>query len=122
MHHVLARSLPISTCSSSTRYSDYGTSVATAAETKAKELGFKVAGRLPYKAATTDLAPLVLRMKASSADIVIASSYANDALLIQRQMKQLGINVGAFIGTGGIYGLASFGEGLGSAVNGILRH
>ncbi|BAL06860.1 MULTISPECIES: ABC transporter substrate-binding protein [Bradyrhizobium] len=100
--------------------SDYGTSVATAAETKAKELGFKVAGRLPYKAATTDLAPLVLRMKASSADIVIASSYANDALLIQRQMKQLGINVGAFIGTGGIYGLASFGEGLGSAVNGIF--
>jgi branched-chain amino acid transport system substrate-binding protein len=59
-------------------------------------------------------------MKASGADIVIASSYANDALLIQRQMKQLGINVGAFIGTGGIYGLASFGEGLGSAVNGIF--
>ncbi|MCO5091676.1 ABC transporter substrate-binding protein [Bosea sp. (in: a-proteobacteria)] len=100
--------------------SDYGTSVATAAENKAKELGFKVAGRLPYKAVTTDLSSLVLRMKASGADIVIASSYANDALLIQRQMKQLGVNVGAFIGTGGIYGLASFGEGLGSAVNGIF--
>ncbi len=52
--------------------------------------------------------------------IVIASSYANDALLIQRQMKQLGVNVNAFIGTGGIYGLASFAEGLGNAVNGIF--
>jgi len=100
--------------------SDYGTSVASAAEAKATELGFKIAGRLPYKASTTDLAPLVLRMKASGADIIIASSYANDALLIQRQMKQLGVNVGAFIGTGGIYGLPSFGEGLGVAVNGIF--
>ena len=100
--------------------SDYGTSVASAAEANAKELGFKIAGRLPYKASTTDLAPLVLRMRASGADIVIASSYANDALLIQRQMKQLGVNVGAFIGTGGIYGLPSFGEGLGTAVNGIF--
>jgi branched-chain amino acid transport system substrate-binding protein len=100
--------------------SDYGTSVGTAAENKARELGFKVAGRLPYKASTTDLAPLVLRMRASGANIVIASSYANDALLIQRQMKQLGVNVGAFIGTGGIYGLPSFGEALGAAVNGIF--
>ncbi|MHC2279941.1 branched-chain amino acid transport system substrate-binding protein [Bradyrhizobium diazoefficiens] len=100
--------------------SDYGTSVASAAEAKAKELGFKVAGRLPYKGTTTDLASLVLRMKASGADIVIASSYANDALLIQRQMKQLGVNVGAFIGTGGIYGLPTFGESLGNSVNGIF--
>ena len=100
--------------------SDYGTSVASAAESKAKAFGFKVPARLPYKAATPDLAPLVLRMKADAPDVVIASSYANDALLIQRQMKQLGVNVKAFIGTGGIYGLASFAEGLGGAVNGIF--
>lgn len=100
--------------------SDYGTSVATAAEEKAKELGFNVADRLPYKATTTDLSSLVLRMRASGANIVIASSYANDALLIQRQMQQLGVNVDAFIGTGGIYGLPSFAEGLGTAVNGIF--
>ena len=100
--------------------SDYGTSVAKAAEEKATSFGFNVAGRFPYKATTTDLSPLVLRLRASGADIVIASSYANDALLIQRQMKQLGVNVGAFIGTGGIYGLSSFAEGLGTAVNGIF--
>ncbi|MEI7785080.1 MAG: ABC transporter substrate-binding protein [Betaproteobacteria bacterium] len=100
--------------------SDYGTSVATAAETRAKELGFTIAARTAYKATTTDLSPLILRMKAEAPNIVIASSYANDALLIQRQMKQLGVNVDAFIGTGGIYGLASFAEGLGNAVNGIF--
>ena len=100
--------------------SDYGTSVAAAAETRAKELGFKVSNRIAYKASTTDLSPLVLRMKAEAPDIVIASSYANDALLIQRQMKQLGVNVQAFIGTGGIYGLPSFAEGLGTTVNGIF--
>ena len=75
---------------------------------------------MPYKASTTDLSPLVLRMKAEPPNMVIASSYANDALLIQRQMKQLGVNVDAFIGTGGIYGLPSFAEGLGTAVNGIF--
>lgn len=101
--------------------SDYGTSVAVAAEERAKADGFKVAGRLPYKASSTDLAPLVLRMRASSADIVIASSYANDALLIQRQMKQLNVNLAAYIGTGGIHGLPSYAEGLGKAVNGIFN-
>jgi branched-chain amino acid transport system substrate-binding protein len=100
--------------------SDYGTSVASAAEARAKELGFKVAATVPYKASTTDLSALVLRMKAEAPNVVIASSYANDALLLQRQMKQLGVNVDAFIGTGGIYGLPSFAEGLGNAVNGIF--
>lgn len=100
--------------------SDYGTSVAKAAEEEAKKLGFDVAERLPYKATTTDLSSLVLRLRADGANIVIASSYANDALLIQRQMKQLGVNLDAFIGTGGIYGLPSFAEGLGSSVNGIF--
>jgi len=100
--------------------SDYGTSVASAAEARAKELGFNVSSRVAYKASTTDLSPLVLRMKADAPNIIIASSYANDALLIQRQMKQLGVNVDAFIGTGGIYGLPSFGEALGVAVNGIF--
>jgi branched-chain amino acid transport system substrate-binding protein len=100
--------------------SDYGTSVALAAEAQAKALGFKVGDRIPYKASTTDLSSLVLRMKVDAPDIVIASSYANDALLLQRQMKQLGVNVAAFIGTGGIYGLPSFATGLGNAVNGIF--
>ena len=75
---------------------------------------------MPYKASTTDLSALVLRMKAEAPNVVIASSYANDALLLQRQMKQLGVNVDAFIGTGGIYGLPNFAEGLGNAVNGIF--
>jgi branched-chain amino acid transport system substrate-binding protein len=100
--------------------SDYGTSVASAAEAKANDAGFKIAARLPYKASTTDLSSLVLRIRASGADIVIASSYANDALLIQREMKQLGVNAKAFIGTGGIYGLPSFAQGLGTAVNGVI--
>ena len=100
--------------------SDYGTSVASAAEARARELGFRVAGRLAYKAASGDLSSLVLRMRASAADIIIASSYANDALLIQREMKQLNVAPAAFIGTGGIYGLSGFADGLGKAVNGII--
>lgn len=100
--------------------SDYGTSVAKAAEEKVKEFGFKDGGQLAYKASSTDLSPLVLRMRSTRPDIIIASSYANDALLIQRQMKQLNVTAAAFIGTGGIYGLPSFAEGLGSAVNGII--
>ena len=65
--------------------SDYGTTVGKAAEVQAKENGFNVVGRDPYKASSTDLSPLILRMKALRPDIVIGSSYANDALLIQRQ-------------------------------------
>ncbi len=100
--------------------SDYGTTVGKAAETHGKEIGFNVLGRDPYKSTSTDLSPLILRMKALRPDIIVASSYANDALLIQRQMKQLGVYVSAYIGTGGIHGLPSYGEGLGNAVNGIV--
>lgn len=100
--------------------SDYGTSVAKAAVDQNEKNGFKVLGRDPYKASSTDLSPLILRIKALKPDILIVSSYANDAILIQRQMKQLGAYVSAFIGTGGIYGLPSFGEALGNAVNGII--
>ena len=100
--------------------SDYGTTVGKAAEVQAKENGFNVVGRDPYKASSTDLSPLIIKMKALKPDIIIGSSYANDALLIQRQMKQLGIYVSAYIGTGGIHGLPSYGEGLGKSVNGII--
>jgi branched-chain amino acid transport system substrate-binding protein len=100
--------------------SDYVTTVGMAAVDQSKKNGFNVVGRDPYKSSSTDLSPLILRIKGLRPDIVIASSYSNDALLIQRQMKQLGVYVSAFIGTGGIYGLPSFGEGLGNAVNGIL--
>jgi branched-chain amino acid transport system substrate-binding protein len=100
--------------------SDYGTSVASAAEEQARKFGFEVVPRLPYRASTTDLAPLVLRLKSVAPDIIIASSYANDAVLLQRQMRQLGVTMKAFIGTGGIYGLPAFAEGLGTAVNGIF--
>lgn len=100
--------------------SDYGTTVGKAAEVQGKENGFNIVGRDPYKASSPDLSPLILRMKALKPDIVIGSSYANDALLIQRQMKQLGVYVSAYIGTGGIHGLPSYGEALGNAVNGII--
>ena len=54
--------------------SDYGASVASAAEATARAAGFKIAARLPYKASTTDLSSLLLRIRASGADSIINSS------------------------------------------------
>ena len=99
--------------------SAYGQSVAENAIIDAQEAGLVNFSLEPYNAKSTDLSSTVLRMKAQAPDVVIAVSYAADAILLGRQIRDNGLQLGAFIGTGGGHSLKGFHDALGDAADGI---
>lgn len=101
--------------------SAFGTGVMDAFQKKAKELGFPIVVAEPYSAKMTDLAPLVLKLKAAAPDVLVATQYLNDEILFCKQAKELGFNVKAFIGTGGTVGMKDFRNAIGNEANGIIE-
>lgn len=100
--------------------SDYGSSVAEAIRNQAGPAGLNIASVQPYDAEASDLTSVILRLKRSNPDVVIAVSYAQDAVLLSRQAKQQ--DLGAFLfGTGGGHSLQSFIEAVGEAGNGVFN-
>ena len=51
-----------------------------------------------YDQFSTDMTPIVQKLKDEKPDILIAISFPNDAILFQRKAKELDFNVAAFIG------------------------
>ncbi len=100
--------------------SDYGTSVADSFKNAAKEYGIQVVSVEPYAANTSDLSPVIFRLKKAAPDIIIAVSYAQDAILLSRQAAELKLGIPLF-GTGGGHSLKSFQEALGDKVEGVLN-
>ncbi|BCB89973.1 branched-chain amino acid ABC transporter substrate-binding protein [Phytohabitans suffuscus] len=78
--------------------STFGTSIGTNTEKALKEQGLNVVTRMPYNAESADLTPEVSKLKAMNPDILVMSSYYNDAALILRAMQQLDFNVNAIFG------------------------
>lgn len=100
--------------------SDYGTSVAENVREEAKPAGLNVVTVQPYDAEASDLTPVVLRLKNSNPDIVIAVSYAQDAVLLSRQAKQQNLDAALF-GTGGGHSLQSFIDAVGDMGDGVFN-
>lgn len=101
--------------------SAYGSSISKNVEAEAKAAGVPLVSVIPYNAQAVDLSSVILKLKSDKPDVVIGVSYANDAILLGRQAKELGLDIKAFIGTGGGHSLRSFQEALGSAAEGVLN-
>jgi branched-chain amino acid transport system substrate-binding protein len=100
--------------------SDYGTSVAENVQNEAKPAEISLVSVEPYDAEASDLTPVILRLKDSNPDVVIAVSYAQDAILLSRQAQQQDLGAPLF-GTGGGHSLQSFIEGVGEAGEGVFN-
>lgn len=100
--------------------SSYGQSIVELARREAEKIGLKHFEAEPYSAKSTDLSSTVLRMKNQNPDVVLAVSYAADAVLLGRQIRDNKLKLGAFIGTGGGHSLANFQKALGSAADGVF--
>lgn len=100
--------------------SDYGTSCSESFKTLAKEAGLSVISTQPYAANTNDLSSVIFRLKQAKADLVVAVSYVNDAILLSRQAYELKLNC-PIIGTGGGHSLQSFADALGEEANGVFN-
>lgn len=100
--------------------SDYGSSVATSFAKHAKEAGVQVISVEPYAANSSDLSPVVLRLRKAEPDIVVAVSYAQDAILLSRQAHELKFKA-PILGTGGGHTLRSFVDALGPVAEGVFN-
>ena len=100
--------------------SAFGTSVGRGVKRAADKLGLNVLAFDNYKATSVDLSSLVLRLKALTPDVIIATSYINDAVLLWKTCKQLGLRPKAFIGTSAGHGLPDFARILGPDSEGVF--
>src|SRR5689334_14550158 len=73
-----------------------------------------------YDQFSTDMTPIVQKLKDVKPDIVIAISFPNDAILFQRKAKELDFNVAAFIGVSAGYSSPDLRNSIGSMVDGIF--
>ena len=101
--------------------SDFGTSVSDGAVNKVNELGFDLVAEESYSADVTDLSTLVLRLRERSPDVIIATSYLQDAILFWRQAREYELEVSSMIGVGTGYALPDFVEAHGSDVDGMFN-
>jgi branched-chain amino acid transport system substrate-binding protein len=98
----------------------FGKTCGPAAKKKLEEIGIIPVLVESYSAKSLDLSSLILKIKALTPDAVIATSYLTDAILFQRQSKELGLNVKVFIGTGGGYDMNELADALGNEANYII--
>lgn len=100
--------------------SNFGTAIGEATVRRARELGMNVVLSQSYSANAADLSALVLSLKASNPDVLIASSYLNDAILLWRTARELDLNLQAMVGTSAGYSDPSFYAAFGDGANGVF--
>ncbi|MCF8040825.1 MAG: ABC transporter substrate-binding protein [Desulfarculaceae bacterium] len=100
--------------------SDYGTSVAASFKGLAEKAGLQVVSIEPYASSSSDLSPVVFRLKKADPDVIVLVCYANDAILLGRQAAEFKLNK-PFIATGGGHSLQSFAKALGKNSDGIFN-
>jgi len=100
--------------------SSYGKSVCETVKDVVAKSGAQLAAYEFYDANTKDLSSLILRLKAKAPDALIPTSYINDGILLHRQMRQLGLNVKVFVGTGNGHNTDKLKEAVGNDVNGVI--
>ena len=101
--------------------SAYGSSVARDLAAEAQAAGVNLGSMIPYDSKSVDLSSVILRLKNENPEVVVGVSYANDAILFGRQAKELGLDLRAFVATGGGHSLAGFAEALGAASDGVFN-
>lgn len=69
----------------------------------APEVGFTIVYDEAYSQGSSDLSPIVTKLKAASPDVVFVASYLNDAILMARTFHELDFNAKAYVAMGGGY-------------------
>jgi branched-chain amino acid transport system substrate-binding protein len=98
----------------------FGSSVSAGIRDHAKEVGITLAYDEGYDQFMTDMTPLVQKLKDVKPDVLIAISFLNDAILVQRKAREFDFNVPAFVGVSAGYSAPDLKDSIGDMVNGIF--
>lgn len=86
---------------------------------RAQQLGFQVVYQGKYPKTSTDLSAVVTQLKAADADVVLATGYAQDTILLIKSMQELRVKPKMF-GVAMSIGVADFRTALGTAAEGMM--
>lgn len=100
--------------------SNFGTAIGQAVVRRAEERGLNIVANESYSASSNDLSSLILTLKAAGPDVIIATSYLNDAMLFWKQARELDLNVKAIIGTSAGYSSVDFYKARGADAEGVF--
>jgi branched-chain amino acid transport system substrate-binding protein len=100
--------------------SAYGQGTTEAAKARAQELGIPIVSVDFYnRNSMTDFTPIILKLKASKPNVIVAAAYTNDAILFWKQARQLDLQVDALVSAGAVgIGSPDFGKNLGKGAEG----
>ncbi len=98
----------------------YGSSVGKGIISFAEKYGFNIVANEGYSAKSTDLSPVILKLKANSPDVILVAGIGSDAVLFWKQAHDLDLNVKAVVATSGGWGVPNFAQNLGPIANGVF--
>jgi branched-chain amino acid transport system substrate-binding protein len=98
----------------------FGKSVGDGIRAYSQTKGIKLVYDEGYDQTATDMTPIVQKLKDATPDILIAISFANDAILFQRKAKELDFSVSAFVGVSAGYSSPDLRDSIGDSVVGIF--
>ncbi len=92
---------------------DWGKGFATQWKKLAEEAGYKVVMDEPYPSTTTDLSPVVQKIKRANPDVLMLVSNAADAILLTNTIAEYKVKVKAIVASGGGHADPSFMKAVG---------
>jgi branched-chain amino acid transport system substrate-binding protein len=98
----------------------YGRAVAQGALDELHARGYDVVGTFGYDPRAVDMEAFVHRLARSRPDVVFASAYLHDAIVMRREMVRQGLDVMVGIGTSSSYCMPAFGSTLGKDAVGLF--
>lgn len=78
----------------------WGSTISKAFAEQAKKVGIKISETVSYNYKAVDFSAMITRFKMINPDIVYGVNYAPDFMILWRQMKQLDLNMKAYVGNG----------------------
>jgi len=97
----------------------FGTATSNGLREQAPGEGAEIVLFEPYSAGFTDAGPLINKVKASGANMLLPVSYLNDLILIIRTIKQAGLEIAINGGSGGFV-IPDFYKNVGNLAEGLL--
>jgi len=97
----------------------FGTSTSNGLREQAPGQGVEIVMFEPYSAGLTDAGPLINKVKAAGANMLLPVSYLNDLILITRAIKQNGLQIAINGGSGGFV-IPDFYKNVGNVAEGLL--
>jgi ABC-type branched-subunit amino acid transport system substrate-binding protein len=98
----------------------YGRAVASGALDELRDSGEEVAASIPYDLQNADYDSIARQLKAAGVDVLMVSSYIDDAIALRRAVINAGLPLVVGIGTSSSYCMPKFGETLGPQAVGLF--